>query len=530
MARHRAGLDGRRRRPRSRRTPSATSPTRTSTTASGPAGLVDLSTTVGSTPQYLQDFGLTVVARAPRTHHLTLYRAASGALVFGAGTIQWGWGLDQDHDGDNSNPRRRRACSRRPSTCSPTWRALPTHADGRPGRSRPRPTDTQAPTVTVTAPGRRATIANGTPVTVTGTATDAGGGLVAGVEVSARRRRHLAPGHRHHVVDLHRHRCTATAPAAIQVRATDDSANTSRAAAVSRHDGLPVLAVRRTPCRRRRTAATPRRSSSGCAFTRAARTATSPASASTRRRPTPAPTPGRCGRPPARLLATGTFTGETASGWQTLQFASPVAVTADTTYVASYFAPNGHYSADAELLLLHGLPPPPLRGRADLAGRQHGQRRLLRRPRLPDQHLPRRQLLRRRAVRRPARPVPPSVTAQTPAPGRLQRGPDGHPDGDLLQADEPGDDRLHADRPVQQRRCRPRSPTTRPAKTATLTPSAALADGHALHGDGHRLGHQRQRAGRRRSPGTSAPPTPARSAVPARARSSPTPPCRPRSP
>jgi len=45
-------------------------------------------------------------------------------------------------------------------------------------------------------------------------------------------------------------------------------------------------------------------------------------------------------------LATGTFTNETASGWQTLQFASPVAVTAGTTYVASYYAPNGHHSYD----------------------------------------------------------------------------------------------------------------------------------------------------------------------------------------
>ncbi len=46
-------------------------------------------------------------------------------------------------------------------------------------------------------------------------------------------------------------------------------------------------------------------------------------------------------------LATGTFTGETTSGWQTLVFSSPVSVTAGTTYVASYFAPNGHYSATA---------------------------------------------------------------------------------------------------------------------------------------------------------------------------------------
>ena len=32
------------------------------------------------------------------THSLTLYRAPSGALVFGAGTVQWAWGLDDVHD------------------------------------------------------------------------------------------------------------------------------------------------------------------------------------------------------------------------------------------------------------------------------------------------------------------------------------------------------------------------------------------------------------------------------------------------
>ena len=40
-------------------------------------------------------------------------------------------------------------------------------------------------------------------------------------------------------------------------------------------------------------------------------------------------------------LATVTFTGETATGWQQATFPGPVAVTANTTYVASYFAPLG---------------------------------------------------------------------------------------------------------------------------------------------------------------------------------------------
>ena len=46
------------------------------------------------------------------------------------------------------------------------------------------------------------------------------------------------------------------------------------------------------------------------------------------------------------LLATATFTGETASGWQQVTFSTPVAITAGTIYVASYFAPLGHYADD----------------------------------------------------------------------------------------------------------------------------------------------------------------------------------------
>ncbi|MFJ8743805.1 DUF4082 domain-containing protein [Embleya sp. NPDC127516] len=45
-------------------------------------------------------------------------------------------------------------------------------------------------------------------------------------------------------------------------------------------------------------------------------------------------------------LATATFTDESDSGWQQVNFAQPVPVTAGTIYVASYHAPNGRYSAD----------------------------------------------------------------------------------------------------------------------------------------------------------------------------------------
>lgn len=47
------------------------------------------------------------------------------------------------------------------------------------------------------------------------------------------------------------------------------------------------------------------------------------------------------------LLATATFAGETASGWQQVLFSAPVQIQANTTYVASYHTDVGQYSADA---------------------------------------------------------------------------------------------------------------------------------------------------------------------------------------
>jgi hypothetical protein len=64
-------------------------------------------------------------------------------------------------------------------------------------------------------------------------------------------------------------------------------------------------------------------------------------------------------------LATGTFSGESATGWQQLTFASPVAVSAGTTYVASYYAPVGHYSADNNAFASAGVDNPPLHALAN---------------------------------------------------------------------------------------------------------------------------------------------------------------------
>ena len=61
-----------------------------------------------------------------------------------------------------------------------------------------------------------------------------------------------------------------------------------------------------------------------------------------------------------QLLATATFTNETGSGWQQVNFDAPVPITAGVSYIASYFAPNGHYSADNNYFTTEGISYGPL--------------------------------------------------------------------------------------------------------------------------------------------------------------------------
>ncbi len=110
---------------------------------------------------------------------LTLYRASSGALVFDAGTIQWSWGLESDHDGDSQNPPDP-AMQQATVNLFAMMGLQPAtlESDLVPGVQ---PNYTSPPTSAITSPSAGATFANGSTVTISGTATDTGGGVVAGV-------------------------------------------------------------------------------------------------------------------------------------------------------------------------------------------------------------------------------------------------------------------------------------------------------------------------------------------------------------
>ncbi|HWQ96418.1 MAG TPA: DUF4082 domain-containing protein [Candidatus Methylomirabilis sp.] len=60
------------------------------------------------------------------------------------------------------------------------------------------------------------------------------------------------------------------------------------------------------------------------------------------------------------LLGNKTFTGETATGWQQVNFTTPVNITAGTTYVASYHTNVGYYSVDDNYFASSGVDNAPL--------------------------------------------------------------------------------------------------------------------------------------------------------------------------
>ncbi len=68
------------------------------------------------------------------------------------------------------------------------------------------------------------------------------------------------------------------------------------------------------------------------------------------------------------LLATATFSNETASGWQQVNFSAPVAITANTVYVASYHTNVGHWSVDRNYFATVGVDNPPLHALGNVSG------------------------------------------------------------------------------------------------------------------------------------------------------------------
>ncbi|WP_199442694.1 DUF4082 domain-containing protein [Umezawaea beigongshangensis] len=284
-----------------------------------------------------------------KTHAITYYKAPSGALVFGAGTVQWAWGVDDEHAFQTEVPTSDRAMKQATVNFLADMGVQPATLQADLKRAAAS-TDTAAPTAAIT--GLPAGAVVGVPYTFSGTVSDNGGGRVAGVEVSTDggARWHPASWTAGSGTWSHTHAPSSSGAAGLRVRAVDDSANLS--APVS---AAPPVRARTCPCGIWTGTATPQVTDSGDASALELGTRFTSATAGHVRGVRFYKSAANTGRHTGSLwsatgerLATGTFSGETASGWQTLTFPSPVAVAANTSYVVSYFAPNGHYAVDVE--------------------------------------------------------------------------------------------------------------------------------------------------------------------------------------
>src|SRR5205814_10666434 len=135
-------------------------------------------------PEHLVNAGSFYVP-GTASHHLSLYRHSSGALVFGAGSVQWVWGLDMHHDTDVDLGASTPDANIRQATINllGDMGVQPATLQG-PLAAAQASTDFTAPTSTITSPSAAACVMSGSIVTITGTASDLGGGVVGGVEVS----------------------------------------------------------------------------------------------------------------------------------------------------------------------------------------------------------------------------------------------------------------------------------------------------------------------------------------------------------
>ncbi len=328
-----------------------------------PPGQIDLSSTTVSSPQVLQDAGSTYAA-GTATHSVTMHRAPSGALVFDVGTVQWSWGLDGNHDRGNSTPD--------PAMQQATVNVL-ADMTAQPATLQPglvaatASTDTSPPTATITSPGAGDTFLAGSPSTVAGSAADVGGGRVAGVEVSVDNgvNWHPASGHESWTYTF---TPESTGPLTILARATDDSVNTGP-------DSAPVsvtVAPHGCPCSIWDNSAQPATTgqNDGLAIDYGVKFRSDVAGdvSGFRFYKSPGDTGTHTGNlwtKAGTLLASATFSAESASGWQEVALAAPVSISANTTYVTSIFSSAGVYAFDPSYFANHGVDNAPLHALAE---------------------------------------------------------------------------------------------------------------------------------------------------------------------
>ncbi len=305
-----------------------------------PDGLIALSSTTVDVNTMLLDYGSTTGA-GTASHSLTLYRAPSGALVFGAGTVYWVWGLDDHHDNEYTpvDPNVQQAMVNLFADMGVQPETLMTSLV-----VASQTTDNAKPTSTITSPTSSGSYTAAQQIVITGTATDSGGGSVAVVEVSTDGG---TTWHRATGFENWTYTWTPLAGGSynIKSRAVDDSVNLETPGAGMTIDVAAAPAISLfSP-----SAVPTDLSSEDVAFVNLGVKFSSSQSGTIvglkyyKSIGDGGTHVGSLWSGTGTLLASATFTGETASGWQTVTFSNPVSISAGTVYVASYFS-HGYYA------------------------------------------------------------------------------------------------------------------------------------------------------------------------------------------
>ncbi len=280
-----------------------------------------------------------------RTHKLSLYRHTSGALVFGAGTVQWAWGLDANHDGGNAAP----STAMQQATINLFADMQVQPATLQPGLvAASASTDFTPPVSVITSPANGASFPANTTINVSGSASDAGG-VVAGVEISVDGGTTWQPvtGTNNWTFSW---TPTVTGPVNIRVRGFDDSGNMETpggsgssnniTVTISGSSSITIFQPTDAPATQRSNDGSPielgmKFQSTQNGFITGIRYYKGVGTTGTHR--------GSLWTSTGTLLASAIFINETSSGWQQVLFSSPVFINANTTYVASYFSSSGDY-------------------------------------------------------------------------------------------------------------------------------------------------------------------------------------------
>ena len=204
-----------------------------------------------------------------------------------------------------------------------------------------------APTSTITTPGTSATLPAYSPITITGTAVDAGGGIVAVVEVSTD---NGSTWHRANGFENWTYSWTPIAGGTytIKSRAVDDSVNVETAGAgvaVTVDQPLTRTLFTGNDVPAVLSDADPNGVNLGLKFV-ATQAGTIVGIEYYKGLLDTSDHVGSLWSSTGTLLASATFTNESVGGWQTVIFSNPVTITAGTSYVVSYHS-NGHYADTA---------------------------------------------------------------------------------------------------------------------------------------------------------------------------------------